>query len=220
MPNSQEPDVELSNEQLDVLEMVQDGESVFFTGSAGTGKSVLLRKIIRICRRRYAQQGYGDVSLAVTASTGLAAVNIGGGTLHSWAGIGLGKEPLGVLMQNFVGFAEWKRRKEEAWENLDKREMYLKAGIVFDPEDRGEVIKPAPDVQSTESPMVSSEESDEAQDLKEGETIHVQDSTEVQKGETIRIQGHPGLVKRWNGVRTLIIDESGYLNRLGLVQPH
>ena len=28
--------------------------------------------------------------MGVTASTGMAAVNIGGVTLHSWAGIGLG----------------------------------------------------------------------------------------------------------------------------------
>ncbi|KIP08549.1 hypothetical protein PHLGIDRAFT_43768, partial [Phlebiopsis gigantea 11061_1 CR5-6] len=33
-----------------------------------------------------------DVRLAVTASTGIAAVNIGGSTLHSFAGVGLGKE--------------------------------------------------------------------------------------------------------------------------------
>ena len=30
--------------------------------------------------------------LAITASTGIASVNIGGSTLHSWAGIGYGEE--------------------------------------------------------------------------------------------------------------------------------
>jgi len=45
---------------------------------------VLLRQIISWARQRYGSD------VAVTASTGMAAVNIGGVTLHSWAGIGLG----------------------------------------------------------------------------------------------------------------------------------
>lgn len=52
----------------------------------GTGKSVLLRQIIGWARKR------GEGKVGVTASTGMAAVNIGGITLHSWAGIGLGNE--------------------------------------------------------------------------------------------------------------------------------
>jgi ATP-dependent DNA helicase PIF1 len=31
-------------------------------------------------------------AVGITASTGIAAVNVGGTTLHSWAGIGLGLE--------------------------------------------------------------------------------------------------------------------------------
>jgi hypothetical protein len=68
---------ELSPEQKRVLEMVvHDHQSLFFTGSAGTGKSVLLRAIIDKLRTKY---GSG---LAVTASTGIAACNINGCTLH------------------------------------------------------------------------------------------------------------------------------------------
>ena len=36
----------LSEEQLKVMDLVRQGESVFFTGSAGTGKSFLMRRII------------------------------------------------------------------------------------------------------------------------------------------------------------------------------
>ena len=36
----------LSKEQMRVLDIVKQGYSVFFTGSAGTGKSFLLRRII------------------------------------------------------------------------------------------------------------------------------------------------------------------------------
>ncbi|EPQ61104.1 hypothetical protein GLOTRDRAFT_13920, partial [Gloeophyllum trabeum ATCC 11539] len=58
--------IKLSPEQETVLRMVEEGKSVFFTGSAGTGKSVLLREIIRSCRRR----GLIRHQLAITASTG------------------------------------------------------------------------------------------------------------------------------------------------------
>jgi len=70
----------------------------------------LLREIIKSLART-------GTTTAITASTGIAAVNIGGVTLHSWAGtfqetlliprtesallgIGLGKEKVDVLIRN------------------------------------------------------------------------------------------------------------------------
>lgn len=79
------PEIELSEEQQRVLRLVESGKNIFFTGPAGTGKSVLLRAIIELLRRKF-----GEV--AITAPTGIAGMNIGGSTIHSWAGIGLGKE--------------------------------------------------------------------------------------------------------------------------------
>lgn len=76
-----EDDIKLSKEQESVLNDVQEGRSVFITGSAGVGKSFLLQEIIKSFPKR---------STHVTASTGVAACNIGGSTLHSFAGIGLG----------------------------------------------------------------------------------------------------------------------------------
>ncbi|KAF9253261.1 hypothetical protein DTO013E5_351 [Penicillium roqueforti] len=87
----------LSEEQQAVLKtVVERGKSMFFTGSAGTGKSVLMREIIAQLRYKYRKE---SDRIAVTASTGLAACNIGGVTLHSFAGIGLGKEPVPDLVK-------------------------------------------------------------------------------------------------------------------------
>lgn len=87
----------LSDEQRGVLEAVANqGKSIFFTGSAGTGKSVLMREIISTLRRKYERE---KDRVAVTASTGLAACNIEGVTLHSFAGIGLGKDPVPELVK-------------------------------------------------------------------------------------------------------------------------
>ena len=74
---------------------------------AGTGKSVLLREIIKA-------RGSRGRHLAVTAATGIASVNIGGCTLHSWAGIQLGKESAEKLAGKLLGQDKYLRLKEEA----------------------------------------------------------------------------------------------------------
>jgi ATP-dependent DNA helicase PIF1 len=89
--------ITLSGEQQRVLELVVNkNKSVFFTGSAGTGKSVLMRSIIAELRKKHSSN---PDRIAVTASTGLAACNIGGVTLHSFGGIGLGKEDVPTLVK-------------------------------------------------------------------------------------------------------------------------
>jgi ATP-dependent DNA helicase PIF1 len=89
--------ITLSQEQQRVLDLVvNQSKSVFFTGSAGTGKSVLMRAIIAELRKKFLRE---PDRVAVTASTGLAACNIGGVTLHSFGGIGLGKEDVPHLVK-------------------------------------------------------------------------------------------------------------------------
>ncbi|WVQ78705.1 hypothetical protein IAT38_000792 [Cryptococcus sp. DSM 104549] len=117
----------LSTQQSQILKRIIDGENFFFTGSAGTGKSVLLRAIIQAFNQRAGrgrEQDYDELweqervhewvpdrwELAVTASTGMAGVNIGGVTLHSWAGIGLGKDNVGVLIARIKKNKESTRR--------------------------------------------------------------------------------------------------------------
>ncbi|KAK6985123.1 PIF1-like helicase-domain-containing protein [Favolaschia claudopus] len=87
----------LSTEQAAILEEVKKGTSVFFTGSAGTGKSFLLRRIIKAMKDKY-----GSEAVAVTASTGLAATHIGGITLNSFAGIFTSSEVAKKPANDFV----------------------------------------------------------------------------------------------------------------------
>ena len=103
----------LSDEQKEVLDLLAGKKkSVFFTGSAGTGKSVLLREAIKVLRDKFKRE---PDRVAVTASTGLAACNIGGVTLHSFAGIGLGKEAVPELVKkikrNQKAKSRWMRTK-------------------------------------------------------------------------------------------------------------
>ncbi|XP_017740584.1 PREDICTED: ATP-dependent DNA helicase PIF1 isoform X2 [Rhinopithecus bieti] len=76
---------QLSEEQAAVLRAVLKGQSIFFTGSAGTGKSYLLKRILGLLP---------PTGTVATASTGVAACHIGGTTLHAFAGIGSGQAPL------------------------------------------------------------------------------------------------------------------------------
>lgn len=88
----------LSAEQQCVIDLiVEKQKNVFFTGAAGTGKSLLLRQIIKELN-----ENYKTGQVAVTASTGIAACNIGGTTLHSFCGIGLGQEHPDILLKKIV----------------------------------------------------------------------------------------------------------------------
>ncbi len=83
----------LSAQQLATVKSFEEGKNLFITGGAGSGKSYLLNFL----KRNYAQFG-----LEVTASTGIAAVNIGGSTIHSWAGIGLANLPVEQIIENIL----------------------------------------------------------------------------------------------------------------------
>lgn len=141
-PITGEPEIILSPEQIHVLNLVKSGKNVFFTGSAGrfrsdargkysltsnvagTGKSVLLRQIIGWARRGE------DTDAAVTASTGMAAVNISGVTLHSWAGIGLGNGKLEEYVKSIVnGSRHWKKVRER-WRDV-KTLIIDESNLVF-----------------------------------------------------------------------------------------
>lgn len=80
-----------SAEQEQILKLIEAGYSVFFTGAAGTGKSYLIGCAIEALKQKHSRTG----SVLVTATTGAAAINIGGTTIHSASGIMIGElEPV------------------------------------------------------------------------------------------------------------------------------
>jgi ATP-dependent DNA helicase PIF1 len=63
------------------LDVLKTGANIFLTGEPGSGKTYVLNQYI-------AWLEHMGVSVAVTASTGIAATHVGGMTIHSWSGIG------------------------------------------------------------------------------------------------------------------------------------
>lgn len=81
-PPEPPPEIALDPMQQQALDYAAHGFNLFLTGVAGTGKSLVTKSIIRELR----SQGK---RVSVAGSTGVAAVGIHGGTLHSLAGSGV-----------------------------------------------------------------------------------------------------------------------------------
>jgi len=78
---------------------VCNGHNVFLTGPAGTGKSYNVDQVT------------GDNPyIEVTASTGIAALNVGGMTIHRWSGMLLGPRPGEDFAEYFSALARDKRK--------------------------------------------------------------------------------------------------------------
>jgi hypothetical protein len=119
----------LTKDQLKVRNLVlNEKKNVFFTGAAGTGKSVLMKLMIARLRGTYKEN---PEKLAVTASTGLAACHIGGITLHSWGGVGLGKDDVNKLVKNIRRNQNAVKRWRET-EILIIDEISMIDGALFD----------------------------------------------------------------------------------------
>ena len=75
----------MNDKQLEAFEIVKNNKNLFLTGSAGTGKSYTIKKIIEYFERI-------DRNYALTALTGCAASLINGSTLHSYLYLGINKK--------------------------------------------------------------------------------------------------------------------------------
>lgn len=84
----------LSAQQEKAVQTIASGRNVFVTGPAGSGKSFLIE---------YLAQNF---DAQVTATTGLAALNIGGQVLNRWAGIGLADESADKITRRLL-YSKW-----------------------------------------------------------------------------------------------------------------
>jgi ATP-dependent DNA helicase PIF1 len=82
---------QLSKETKRAIELVKTGKHVEMIGQAGTGKSTCLKRLARTLQSM-------RIPYVMTASTGRAALNIGGQTIHSFSGAGIGDEELSVYI--------------------------------------------------------------------------------------------------------------------------
>jgi ATP-dependent DNA helicase PIF1 len=93
-----------STDQQLAIDTALSGQSFFLTGGGGTGKSFTLQKVIESISKKYSGR---PGSLGIVAPTGVAAMQVGGTTIHSYFGLKL------VTKEDTI--KQWKRN---AWTQL------------------------------------------------------------------------------------------------------
>lgn len=83
-------DITLSESQEKAYSLCKDKKNVFIIGSAGVGKSVLIK---------YLKENLNEKNIYITATTGVSAFNIEGMTIHSFMGFGTGQGELMYLIK-------------------------------------------------------------------------------------------------------------------------
>ena len=99
----------MSIDQVSAFDLLTcTSQNYLLSGSAGCGKSWLLERVIKALVWRH-----GPDTVHITASTGIAALNIGGKTLHSFAGIGLGDKDVLIHRRsmNEADISRWREAK-------------------------------------------------------------------------------------------------------------
>ncbi len=104
MPNQPNPDLLLANEFVRFTD-----RHVFLTGKAGTGKTTFLHDLKKDCPKR----------MIVTAPTGVAAINAGGVTLHSFFQLPFGPFVPGRETQDRGGQHRFSKVKLDIIRSLD-----------------------------------------------------------------------------------------------------
>lgn len=78
--------------QAETLARMLSRENVFISGPPGSGKSAVVQEYVKIMKDQF-----GDsVVVSITGTTGFVASSIGGKTIHSWSGVGIGTNVRGI----------------------------------------------------------------------------------------------------------------------------
>ena len=111
------PNIDLDNKELqNALQLIQfTRRSLFLTGKAGTGKSTFLRYVCQHTKRKH----------IVLAPTGIAAINAGGCTLHSFF-----KLPFHPLLPNDSRYSI-RNIKETLKYNGEKRKLIREVELII-----------------------------------------------------------------------------------------
>lgn len=104
-----------TNEQRQIIKCIKNGQNVFITGPGGTGKSTIIKHLIDINAQENQSFLGPDKTIGVTAMTGAAAVLINGQTLHSYLGIGLGKDSVDSLVRKIM----MRPKIKKVWKNTN-----------------------------------------------------------------------------------------------------
>lgn len=113
----------LTEQQKKALDYMCKGENVFLTGPSGTGKSA----VIKLFKERYE----GKRKIAITSTTGISALLVGGTTLHSYLGIGLGNGTVESMVRNIKTKPYLVKRWKEL-EVLIIDEVSMLSPVLFD----------------------------------------------------------------------------------------
>ena len=102
--------MQLSLEQKTALESFKEGKNIFITGPGGTGKTELIKYLVKDAKLR-------KKKIQVCALTGCASVLLGCGakTVHSWANIGLAAGDSERIIERVAK----SKYKNKAWLNVD-----------------------------------------------------------------------------------------------------
>ena len=107
----------LTKEQRNVITTLIEGHNVAMTGCGGTGKSHVIKQLATTLGPVLEAKLGRPPNIHITALTGCAALLLGEAacTLHSWSGIGLGKEDVADLVWKIQRNGKAKRN----WKNCD-----------------------------------------------------------------------------------------------------
>lgn len=133
----------LCPEQADLVDLILKGHNVFYTGSAGCGKSTVLREFVRRLREM-------GKHVNIVAPTGRAALNVGGTT--TWTYAGWTPNSFKLSLDSLMKKAQWSKHVSKRLRTTDvlvideismvenlhfERLNEIMKAARFDPENRG-----------------------------------------------------------------------------------